>query len=169
MGWYVMALVDCYDQIMQAGQAAQSLAQLLKEALDGLLRYQDAESCLFYQVIDQPDLPGNYLETSGSAMIAYALLKGVRLRMLDAERYAPIGRNILCALEAGKMRMDHGTLHLKDICRTAGLGPADDLRRNGTPAYYVSEPIVEDNAHGSAALIMAYSQERMLSGKGERK
>jgi unsaturated rhamnogalacturonyl hydrolase len=34
---------------------------------------------MFWQVIDRPEDEGNYLETSGTALIAYALLKGARL------------------------------------------------------------------------------------------
>lgn len=38
---------------------------------------------MIYQVVEQKEYPGNYLETSGSAMIAYALMKGARLGVLD--------------------------------------------------------------------------------------
>lgn len=161
IGWLLMALVDCYELMDGRKADKQPLADMLREALDGLLRYQDRESCLFYQVVDQPELAGNYLETSGSAMAAYALLKGVRLGMLP-EAYRTRGEDILCGLCACRMRMDGGRLHLTGICRTGGLGPADNPRRDGTPAYYVSEPIVEDNGHGAAALIMAYSESLRL-------
>ena len=153
-----MAFVDCYELMDCSKADKQLLADLLKEAVDGLLAHQDKESCLFYQVVDMPELPGNYLETSGSAMAAYALLKGFRLGMLQKEAYKKHGEDILCGLCARHMRMDGGRLHLTQICRTGGLGPASDLRRDGTPEYYVSEPIMEDNGHGAAALIMAYSE-----------
>lgn len=158
IGWLLMAFVDCYELMDCSKADKQLLADLLKEAVDGLLAHQDKESCLFYQVVDMPELPGNYLETSGSAMVAYALLKGFRLGMLQKEAYKKHGEDILCGLCARHMRMDGGRLHLTQICRTGGLGPASDLRRDGTPEYYVSEPIMEDNGHGAAALIMAYSE-----------
>ena len=158
VGWMLMALVDCWALMRCEDAQKQPLADMLREALDGLLMYQDEESALFYQVIDRPDLPGNYLETSGTAMAAYALLKGYRTGMLKDEAYRKRGEEILCGLCARHMRYAGGRLHLTQICRTAGLGPASDPRRDGTPEYYVSEPIVEDNAHGAAALIMAYSE-----------
>ncbi len=37
---------------------------------------------MFWQVIDKAGVPGNYLETSGSSLFAYAVLKGVRLGYL---------------------------------------------------------------------------------------
>ena len=37
---------------------------------------------MFWQVMDHPGVEGNYLETSGTALFAYAVLKGVRLGYL---------------------------------------------------------------------------------------
>ena len=54
--------------------------------LRGILPYQDAATGMIYQVIDRPDVPGNYLEASGSAMLACAILKGVRLKVLLADK-----------------------------------------------------------------------------------
>lgn len=167
IGWYVMALVDCYESMDCPPEDKQLLADLLRECIEGLLLYQDKRTCLFYQVVDMPHLPGNYLESSGSAMIAYALLKGARLSMLRRAPYAAAGEAVLCGLVTENMAMDHGRIRLKNSCRTAGLGPADDLRRDGTPAYYVSEPITDDNAHGAAAFIMAYSEYLKLKKEKE--
>jgi unsaturated rhamnogalacturonyl hydrolase len=70
-----------------------TIKALLKETIDGILKYQDSESKMFYQVPNFPGREGNYLETSGSAMIAYAILKGVRLEALPP-RYKKIGLEI---------------------------------------------------------------------------
>ena len=49
---------------------------------------------MFWQVVDKAGEEGNYLETSGSAMIAYAMMKGARLGYAD-KRFAALGeRNI---------------------------------------------------------------------------
>ena len=40
---------------------------------------------MFLQVVDCPELEGNYPETSGSAMAAYALMKGARIGLLEEE------------------------------------------------------------------------------------
>ena len=73
---------------------AEELVLLLKNGLDGLLQYQDRESHMFLQVVDHADLPGNYPETSGSAMTAYALMKGARLGMLG-DSYWDKGNEVL--------------------------------------------------------------------------
>lgn len=157
MGWYLMALVDCYEIMAEeAYDQRHYFLELLKEAIQGILSYQDKESGLFYQLIDRADLEGNYLETSGSAMVAYTIIKGCRLGMLQKEKYFPVGEQILAALEAEKLKMEEGKLQLHGTCASAGLGPKDE--RNGSPEYYLSERIAVDNAHGAATCMMAYGE-----------
>ena len=63
---------------------------MLKDAVDAMIAFQDAESGMFWQVVDKAGVEGNYLETSGSALFAYAVLKGVRLGYLP-KRYTAYG------------------------------------------------------------------------------
>ena len=63
---------------------------MLKDAVDAMIAFQDAESGMFWQVVDKAGVEGNYLETSGSALFAYAALKGVRLGYLP-KRYTACG------------------------------------------------------------------------------
>lgn len=155
MGWYLLALCDCYE-ICEDFDAKVTLGTLLKEAIIGIIPYQDKKSGLFYQLIDLPEEPGNYLETSGSAMVSYAILKACRLGVLNKETYFPIGEQILAALESSKFTYDTGKFHLTGTCASAGLGPKDE--RDGSIAYYLSEAVKDDNAHGVAACMMAYSE-----------
>ena len=53
-----------------------------QEQCKALLSVQDPESGLWHTLLDQPD---SYLETSASAAIAYGLLKGSRLGLLDED------------------------------------------------------------------------------------
>lgn len=158
MGWYLMALVDCLelmdDQLYEHWRA---LRDLFVEAAAGIVRWRDARTGLYYQVIDRADVPGNYLETSGSAMVLYALMKGVRLGVLDGEAYLKAAREgfeNLCALKL--RRDDDGVVRLHDICKVAGLGPGE--KRDGSVAYYLSEPIVADDAKGVGPWMMALAE-----------
>jgi unsaturated rhamnogalacturonyl hydrolase len=128
---------------------------MLKDTADALLKYQDA-SGMFYQVIDRPQDEGNYLETSGTALIAYALLKGVRLGYLP-KRYGEAGEKAFQGIVDKYLKVNEdGTIQLGGICLVAGLGGED--RRDGTPAYYYSEPVVENEAKGTAPFILAYTE-----------
>ncbi|MBE5815885.1 MAG: glycosyl hydrolase family 88 [Clostridiales bacterium] len=155
MGWYVMSLIDCIDHCSEMlYEHYRMLIDLFREAVRGLLRYQDADTGLFWQVIDHGGHPDNYLETSGSAMVAYAIMKGVRLHVLNEEKYLPIGKRIFEALAERKLITDDTGLHLCDICAVAGLSDT----RDGSVAYYLSEPRVADDSKGVGPFMMAYAE-----------
>ena len=110
---------------------------------------------MFYQVVDKIGEKGNYIETSGSAMIAYSILKGARLGALP-ERYYKIGLDIFNGICKNKLNLVNGELDLEGICLVAGLGPDDNRRRDGSYEYYISEPVVSNDAKGVGAFVMAY-------------
>ncbi len=157
-GWYTVALIDTLSYIdEQMYDEYNTLKTLLKETIDGLLKYQDKESKMFYQVIDRVDEKDNYLETSGSAMISFAILKAVRLGVLP-ERYKEIGLDIFNGICQKYLTEVDGDLNVGGICLVAGLGPENNLRRDGSYEYYLSEPIVENDAKGVGPLILAYTE-----------
>ncbi len=161
IGWHLMALIDLYDlSSEEVFEQHKQYAIWFKEAIKGVLKYQDPTTKLFYQLIALPEEEGNYLETSGSAMIAYSILKACRLGVLQEEKYRSIGEEILEALKKYKMKEIDGKWHLTDICEVAGLGPKDE--RDGSIAYYLSEKIVSDEVKGVGALMMAYSEHLKL-------
>ena len=159
IGWFTVALVDVLDYMdEQMYDEYNTIKALLKETIDGILEYQDKDSKMFYQVPNYPGRKGNYLETSGSAMVSYAILKGVRLEALPP-RYQQIGLDIFDGICNKYLSSDeNGDLNLGGICLVAGLGPDNDRRRDGTYENYISEPVVENDAKGVGPLIMAYTE-----------
>ena len=125
-----------------------------------VLPYQVAGTGMFLQVVDRADLTGNYSETSGSAMVAYALMKGARLGMLPPE-YGEKGSRVLDGIRDTYLKKGEQGWELHGICASAGLGPGPDNRtdRTGTPEYYLSEKQMVDNQHGAAACMMAVSEQ----------
>ncbi|MFV0466876.1 MAG: glycoside hydrolase family 105 protein [Lachnospiraceae bacterium] len=161
-GWYLMALTDVYELAAKHSNRAKELIPLLKNALDGLLPYQDSNTKMFFQVPNIPSLSGNYPETSGSGMIAYALMKGARLNMLP-EEYWEKGCQVLTGIRDTYLMEEDGVYHLQGICASAGLGigpdPHNRKDRTGKAEYYISESQMTDNQHGSASCMMAYSEQ----------
>ena len=159
IGWFTVALADVLDYMdEQMYDEYHTIKAIFKETIDGILQYQDKDSHMFYQVPNFPGKEGNYLETSGSAMIAYAILKGVRLNQLP-ERYRQIGLDIFNGICDKYLSVkEDGDLNLGGICLVAGLGPENNTRRDGTYEYYISEPVVENDAKGVGPLIMAYTE-----------
>ena len=117
---------------------------------------------MYWQVPDQPGREGNYLETSGSSMIAYAMLKGARLGVLEAD-YAAYGQKTFFGIAEKYLSFSGDVLNLGGICLVAGLGPANNLRRDGSYEYYISEPVVENDAKGVAPFLLAYTEIKRLS------
>ncbi|MCR5706274.1 MAG: glycoside hydrolase family 88 protein [Acholeplasmatales bacterium] len=156
IGWFTVALADCAEIInQQMYDEFRTITTLLKEIIDSLLTYQDPKTKMFYQVVDKGDMKGNYVETSGSAMIAYSILKGVRMGILP-ERYQKIGLDIFDGICENMLKENNGSLDLEGICLVAGLGPDKDRRRDGSYEYYISEPVVANDAKGVGAFTMAY-------------
>ena len=152
MGWYAMALVDTLDYLPAKHPKRKELIRLLNQLAEALLPYQHA-SGLWYQVTDQGDRYGNYLESSGSAMFAYAFAKGYNHKYLP-EKYRQISLNIFNGLVRDHTQVDNqGLLHLLDTCGSAGLG--NSPYRTGTFAYYVSEAVRTDDPHGMGPFILA--------------
>lgn len=161
MGWYAIALADLAE-ILPRGDARAEVAALLKEMLEGVLPYADGQTGMFWQVVDQPGREGNYLETSGSSMLAYAMLKGARLGILPKE-YAAQGKRTFDGIVGKYLTFREDGIDLGGICLVAGLGPEDNRRRDGTYQYYISEPVVCNDAKGVAPLVLAYTEVRRLS------
>ena len=159
-GWYTVGLVDAISYIDDES-ARDKLSRIFRTTIDGLEGYIDHDGDMFYQVIDQGARQGNYLETSGSAMIAYAMMKGARLGIID-KRFAAVGKRVFDGICKKYLGESNGVLNLGGICLVAGLGPENNRRRDGTFEYYISEPVVENDAKGTGPFVMAYTEVKRL-------
>ena len=158
IGWYLLGLADTIEEMdRKVYDFMRPLQDTLKEALQGLTAYRDRGTGLLWQVVDHPEIQGNYLETSGSAMVAAAIFKACRMRLILMEKYEPIAEKILDSLVEKMLVEKDGRLVLDGTCSVAGLGP-NPGRRDGSIEYYLSEPIGIDDNKGAAALFMAYAQ-----------
>lgn len=163
LGWFTVALIDVFEYMdEQMFDERHTIMQIFKETIDSILKVQDPKSKMFYQVPNFPGREGNYLETSGSSMVAYAILKGVRLRALPP-RYQAIGLEIFEGICNTYLTIKNDDLNLGGICLVAGLGPENNPRRDGTYEYYMSEPVVENDAKGVGPFIMAYTEVKRMN------
>ena len=156
IGWFATALADLME-IVDDPAALDGLRPVFTELMAGIAPYAEADTGMYYQVVDQGAREGNYLETSGSSMIAYAMLKGARLGVLFQE-YAILGKKTFDGILRRYFKAEGADVELGGICLVAGLGPADNPRRDGSYEYYISEPIVKNDAKGVAPLVMCYTE-----------
>ncbi|WP_100406448.1 glycoside hydrolase family 88/105 protein [Bacillus solitudinis] len=163
VGWVVMALVDILELLEGEDVDVSDLKYMLQETIDGMLRYQHY-SGMWYQVVELSGHKGNYLESSGTLMLSYALLKGARLGYLT-DKYIQYGKAAFDGTVEQYVSEENGEVLLGGICKSAGLGthPETGVVRKGDYDYYISgEPIVTNNGHGVAPLLMAFNEVKLL-------
>ena len=161
VGWYAMALVDVLDRFPEDHPERAALVGVFQDLAAALVNVQDPVSGVWYQILDQPTRAGNYLEASASSMVVYALLKGVRTDLLDARTYrGPALRGYRGLLDTFVRTGDDGLLSLTRVVSVGGLG--GDAGRDGSVAYYLSEPVVSDDPKGIGPFILASVEKEML-------
>ena len=167
LGWFSMAMLDTLNLASDRGSESWNhLKEMFVSLQDAMLRLQD-KSGMWYQVPNFPDRVDakgrkNYLETSGSAIFAYSLLKGARTGILADKKYTEAGKRAFDGICGTYLNTEAGRLSLGGICLVAGLGPEKNKRRDGTFEYYMDEPIVQDDAKGVGPFILAYNEVRLL-------
>ena len=153
MGWYSMALIDVLDYIPVDYQGRDQIIFIMKDVFSSIMKYQDKNSGLWYQVLDQGKRKGNYLEASASSMFVYSLAKAVRNQYIDSS-YWTVAEKGYKGLIENLIEVDsNGLINLTHICSVAGLG--GDPYRDGSYEYYLSEPIVKNDLKGVGPFIMA--------------
>lgn len=173
IGWYAMTLIDTLDNIpFGYDQERSSLIEQVNKLAAGLLRYQDSVSDLWYNVPNQSQRPGNFAETSSSAMYVYFLAKGINKGYLDGRYLQPTLRAFNGIIKH-RIRSDkNGTPHLLYSSNVASLGkvpgqPNPIINRDGSWEYYMSEGVSADNPHAIPAFVMAALEvDRLLQFEG---
>lgn len=156
-GWYAMALVDTLDYLPKNHPARPEIISDLQKLAAAVVKYQDAKTGLWWQVLDQGDRKGNYLEATASAMFVYALAKGVNHGYLSRD-YVPAIEKGYVGIVKNLLKDDgHGQWSLTHCCSVAGLGFKNSAGRprDGSFDYYVSEPVVSNDLKGVGPFILA--------------
>ncbi|MCG6189870.1 glycoside hydrolase family 88/105 protein [Maribellus maritimus] len=152
-GWYMMAMVDVLDYLPENHPQKDGVISILQKLSGALLKVQDEKTDLWYQVLDQGGREGNYLETSGSAMIIYAFAKGAKKGYLD-KSYLKIADSAFDSLMKNLVvTEDDGLPVLTNVCGACGLG--GNPYRAGDYNYYISEKRIDNDQKGMAPLILA--------------
>ncbi|KAK3314207.1 putative cell wall glycosyl hydrolase YteR [Apodospora peruviana] len=139
-GWYLMALVDVLDWFPVAHSGRERLMKYLTSLAQALKVAQDKASGGWWLVMDEPypGQKGNYIESSGTAMYTYGLLKGVRKGYLDAKEFVSVAERA------------YGCMLDKFVARNGTNGT---LNWEGT--YYTTVPVVENSLLGVSPFVLA--------------
>ncbi|XXH05759.1 hypothetical protein Hte_012195 [Hypoxylon texense] len=169
LGWYAMALVDTLEVLSHSSSTATAaiactyrdrILEKWQSLATALINAVDAATGGWWQVLDEPGRDGNYIESSGTAMFAYALLKGARLGYLPAKEH---NKAVPTGIRAHKYLTD--TYVVREANGTLGYNgtvAVCSLNSTATYEYYVGQPINYNSVLGSAAYVLASLEVELL-------
>lgn len=144
IGWYGMAIIDTLDVLPHNHAGREKLIRIIRELAPGLEHYQDPKTGLWYQIVNQPTLKGNWLETSSSSMFTYILNTGVKRGYLPA-RFKAVARRGYAGVYSRVSVGDDGLMSLAGICEGTNVG---DLE------WYLKRRQMTDDFHGLGAFLL---------------
>ena len=156
IGWYMMALVDTLGYYPAGDPGRAQLLAILQREAAAVARYQDANTGLWYDVVDKPGAKGNYFESSAACMFVYALAKGVRRGYLPEHYLANAQRGYHGILTHFITTGPGDDVSLTGTVKASGLG--GDPYRDGTYAYYMGEKVATNDPKGIGAFLLASSE-----------
>ena len=153
MGWFMMAIPDILDYFPKDNPQRVMVVQLFQKTANAVVSVQDESSGVWYQILDQGDRPGNFLEASASCMFVYGLAKGVRMGYLPSSYLITANKGYQGILDQFIEVGERGWVNLNGIVSVGGLGGKP--YRDGSFEYYISEPVVSNDYKGFGPFIMA--------------
>lgn len=150
VGWYAMAQVDVIE-LMPEGSEKEKMKERLVPFFDAMLRYRDKKTHLWFNVINIPGVKNNRTETSGSAMMAYALLKAYNNGYVTDTKYKEAGLETFNSLAKNKIRRYAFKYILKDTYSHSNV-------KSNYNDYCKKELYKNNEAKGLSALILAANE-----------
>ena len=157
VGWYAMALVDTLDYLPANHPARKDLIGQMQDLAKGIVKWQDPKTGVWWQVMDKGGVKGNYREATASCMFVYALAKAVNEGDISRSHAPAVLKGYRGLLNEFVRTNNSGGLSLIQCCQVAGLGfkSTSGGPRDGSFAYYISEPIVQNDLKGVGPFILA--------------
>ena len=144
-GWVTASLADYLRIRLLRGESDPAAERMFRRHVAGFIASQDANSDMWWTVMNRPGEGANYLETSAGALFAYGAARAYRYGLLGEEELDVAKR----AVEAVKGAVDtdqEGRPFVTGI--SEGTGPS-------TFEDYVSIPVADDLNYGVGAVILA--------------
>lgn len=153
MGWYSMALVDVLDWLPEQHPGRPKVIAVMDRLFTALSKFQDEDTGLWHQVVDQGGREGNYLESTASCMYVYSMAKAVRKGYVDA-KFMDVAKKGYAGILDRLITVDEqGLVSISNCCSVAGLG--GDPYRDGSYEYYIGEEVRSNDPKAVGPFILA--------------
>ena len=163
MGWYHIALVEVLDVMDVNHPERKKLLEILNRLTIAIVNAQDKDSGVWWQITDKGGAEKNYLESSASAMFVYALARSVNKGYISPAYRTAVQKGYAGLLKEFVVKDAEGRTHFTKTVAVGGLGGSPN--RNGTYAYYMSEPIRTDDFKGIGPFMLAALEMEQLNAK----
>ena len=147
LGWYALILNEVLQAMPREASGYDRILEQHGKLASALKATQDKASGLWYQVVDKPKYPRNFLDTSGSAMFSYFLAAGLDFGLLDSEIYRLVSEKAWDGLVTRFTESADGDVRIVHAC--------DGLGVQNTCDDYLSYPQVENAKEATAAFLWA--------------
>lgn len=164
-GWYCMALVDILDFVPADHPKRKDLIKIVQKVFTAVLKAQEKDLGVWWQVMDQPGRKGNYLESTCSTMFVYSFAKAYRKGYVGTKFLKSARNGFNGILKQFVKENEHGTITITRCCSVAGLGGKKPTDRDGSFDYYISEHIGENDAKAVGPFIMSGIELQMILDK----
>ena len=144
MGWYAVAILDILKFMPEEHKRYKDMVALEKRCLEGIIKFQDEKSGMWFQVMDKGNLPDNWLETSCSALFAYAVSRGVKEKIID-EKYMENAWEAFFGIIKNSTEVKDGRLNIGGICIGTDVSNYE---------AYVTRPVCSNDLHGMGAFLL---------------
>jgi len=163
MGWYHVALVEVLDVMDVSHPERKKLLEILNRLTIAIARVQDKSSGVWWQVTDKAGAEKNYLESSASAMFVYAMARAINKGYTNPSYTAVVQRGYAGLMKEFVVKDAEGLTHFTKAVAVGGLGGSPN--RNGTYAYYMSEPIRTDDLKAIGPFMLAALEMDSINAK----
>jgi rhamnogalacturonyl hydrolase YesR len=116
LGWYALVLIETLAVLPVAHPRRAEVVGIFSALAQNLARAQDHATGGWFQVVDKGDRPGNWIDTSGTAMFTYALQRGTDIGLLEQHDYkSAVTRGYEC-ITANATAGDDGLVDVHSAC-----------------------------------------------------
>ncbi len=162
MGWFSMALVEVLKYFPKDHPKYDSLLNLFGNIAEGIKNTQDPESGLWFQVVDKGNLSDNWLESSGSGMMIYAVKTAVDCGFID-KSYLTVAQKGWTGLKK-KISLDNKGLPVINGF-AAAMNVLNDYAAYVDKSRYVESCPPSTHPHGYCGVLMAASAMELAKTK----
>ncbi len=145
LGWFAVLIADVFDYLPKDNPSYNHLLSTLRNLCEGLKNVQDSRTGMWCQVVDKPNLPDNWNETSGTGMFLYLIRKSIEKGYIGKKEFDPVVKKAYDGIiKKGKIN----SAGLVDIYDCSSIGIMDDYK------MYVGQPKEVNTFAGVTSFIL---------------